>query len=466
VLQNATTFSHLSFPLANTVVTQTDVLVESTHTYNTVLTQGLLTGGYVQFRSFEQHLGENVPTDTLNPAVGPYMDLYLQHNLLQAFGTGVNGRIIRISEKNIGAAEQTFRSQLLNLTANVLNLYWDLVSANNEFAARQHGLDAAQKFYEDTKQQIQIGTLASVELPRAEVEVASRKQDLIIAQANVSQQETALKDVLTRTPDPLVEAARIVPLDRIQPPAEDELPPLRQLVATALKKRPDVAIAKIRDETAEINAMGTENGLLPTLQVYGRLRDRGLAGTPKPGQGAAPYFYGGYGTALGQIFRRDFPSQTGGAYLLIPLQNHQAQGDYGVDQLQLKQSQLSGERDLNQIVVDISNQIVALRQARARYTQAVQSRRLQEQLLAAERQKFSFGVSTITNVIVAQRALVTAETSEVAAQSSYAHARVSLDQVTGQTLDANHVSLEEGLSGHVAREFVIPATVETPGAAH
>jgi outer membrane protein TolC len=131
-----------------------------------------------------------------------------------------------------------------------------------------------------------------------------------------------------------------------------------------------------------------------------------------------------------------------------------------VDQLQLQQSKLSGRRDQNQIVVDISNQATALRQARSRYNQALATRKLQEELLSAEQQKFSFGVSTLSNIIIAQRALVAAQTAEVTAQSSYAHARVSLDQVLGETLDVNHVSLDEGLSGKVQRESALPTSVE------
>ena len=56
---------------------------------------------------------QNAPTDYLNPSVEPVVQIYLRHNLLQGFGTGVNGRFIRVAEKNIQAAQETFRSQLL-----------------------------------------------------------------------------------------------------------------------------------------------------------------------------------------------------------------------------------------------------------------------------------------------------------------------------------------------------------------
>ena len=66
--------------------------------------------------------------------------------------------------------------------------------------------------------------------------------------------------------DPLLDtAAVIVPLDSIRIPAEDDVPPLRNLVAKALEQRPDIAIAKINDETQQILAVGTRSEVKPLL---------------------------------------------------------------------------------------------------------------------------------------------------------------------------------------------------------
>jgi outer membrane protein TolC len=149
------------------------------------------------------------------------------------------------------------------------------------------------------------------------------------------------------------------------------------------------------------------------------------------------------GNALGQVFRDNFPSRRVGALFAGTIHNRVAQGDYGVEQLQLRQSDLVERRNQNQIVVDISNQMVALRQARARYSQAVDSRKLQEQLLEKSQQSFSFGAATISDMEAAQTALVNAQETEVTSLSAYSHARIGLDQVLGQTLDVNHVSVEQ-----------------------
>jgi outer membrane protein len=461
VLQSTTTQAHLTQPQANTVLSQTSALVQSIRTTNSTVQMGLLSGGIVQFRNYEQSFKENAPSDTLNPAVGPHMDLAIQQNLLQGFGVKLNDRGIRIAKINTGASLESFRSQLLDLVANVLNNYWDLASAGDETKARQRAQENAQKFYSDTQKEIAAGGLPRVELSRAAAEVAARRQDLIVSQANLRQRGDALKALLVRTPDPAVEAAEVIPLDRIEIPESDNLPALRQLVTSAMANRPDVVVSRLRDETSEISLLGTQNPLLPSLQVTGQTYDRGVAGTPQANSGsvANPYFVGGYGTALGQILRRNFPNYSGSVSFSIPLGNRTAQGDYGIDQLQFRQSQVSGQRDTNAIVVDISARMSALRQARSRYSAALNTRTLQEQLLDADQEKFSSGMATFNDIINDQRALVTAQISEVNALAAYAHARVSLDQTLGDTLERNHVSMAEGLSGRVTRESKPPDVV-------
>ncbi len=451
VLQNTSTFSHLTQPQANTVVSQTTALVDSEHTYNTVLQEGLLSGGLVQFRDYEQYLKENAPSDVLNPVQAPHMDLFIRHNFLQGFGIALNNRSIRIAKKNIGAARETFRSQLIDLVASVLNLYWDLVSGYDEVKARRHALDLAEKFLSDTRKEIGFGVQARYELPRAEAEVASRRMDLRIAEAAVEQEAESLRQALSRKEEPLLEAAQIIPTDHIQVPDNDDLPPLRELVKLAMTQRPDVAVARVKDEVAQINALGTTNPLLPTLQGSAQTYDRGAAGTPQASSGVAPapQLVGGYGTALGQVFRRDFPNNQASIYLSIPFNNRQAQGDYGVDQLQLRQSDVSGQRDNNQIVVDISKQMSALRQTRARYSEASNTRNLQEQLLEADQKRFASGSATLNELVTDQRNLAEAQLTEIAAMGLYAHARVALDQVLGETLEKNNVSFEDALAAKV-----------------
>jgi outer membrane protein len=458
VFQNATSFQHITTPQPNLTVSQVSSLIDSRHIINSFVQQGLITGGFVQLTANESYLKENAPTNNLNPGVAPVIQITVRHSLLQGFGVAVNRRFITVAEKQIGASRETFRSQLLNLVASVLNLYWDLVADDDDLKVRLRALEAAQKFLEDTKKQIELGAIARVELLRPEADYSARRQELAISQATVRQQENLLKTAMSKTglEDPLVDAADIVPLDHVEVPEQDDLPGLRALLARALAKRPDVTLAKISDETGEILALGTINTLLPTLQGVYATWNAGQAGVPVQGNPPDPKFVGGLGTALGQVFRRDYYSQRLGANFNIPLYNRQAQGDYGIDQLQLRQGDLIERRNMNAILVAISNQMVALRQARARYSQAVDTRALQEQLLEKEQQMFNFGGATITDVVAARTTLLAAQLAEVEALAAYGRARVALDQTLGETLEVNHISIGDALNGRVSRESKLP----------
>jgi outer membrane protein TolC len=156
---------------------------------------------------------------------------------------------------------------------------------------------------------------------------------------------------------------------------------------------------------------------------------------------------GGIGTALGQVFRRNFPTENAGVFALAPFRNRQAQADYGIDQLQLRQTQLTTQKDIKQAEVDILNAVIALQQSRARYDAAARNRLLAQQLLDAERKKFTLGASTPYNVVQQQRDLATAQSGEIAALATYSNARVLLDQTAGTTLETNHISIADARAG-------------------
>ncbi|MDQ2840147.1 MAG: TolC family protein, partial [Acidobacteriota bacterium] len=171
---------------------------------------------------------------------------------------------------------------------------------------------------------------------------------------------------------------------------------------------------------------------------------------------ANPYFIGNIGTALGQMLRRNFPSENAAGFIGATLRNRQAQADYAIDQLSIRQSELQMAKDANQVAVDISNQSIGLQQARVRYQAAVRNRILQRQLLDAEQKKFALGASTTYAVVQQQRDLTTAQSAEVAALVAYSDARISLDQTLGTTLQTHNVSMQEAANGQVAHKSTLP----------
>ena len=325
---------------------------------------------------------------------------------------------------------------------SVLNNYYSLAAGFEDMKAKLGALEAARTFLSETQRRLELGAVAELDVTTARNQVAVAQQALVNSQSTLRQTELQLKNLISRTGigDPVIADVQIVPLDPIEIPAEDNLPPLKELVQQALSKRSDLIAARENVKVSEASAIATVNGLLPTGVVLATKSNAGTAGVPVNRQTADRYFYGGNGTALGQIFRNNFPSQNIGAFAQFQLHDSVAQADWAIDQLQLRQQELGVARTMNQAQVDVANAVVAMNQARARYDAAVQNRVLNQRLFEAEQKKFAVGESTTYNVTQMQRDLVNGQAAELSALVSWRSARINLDQTTGATLEVHHVS--------------------------
>ena len=406
-----------------------------------------------------------------NPSKTVNANIQVQQRLLQGFGFAVNNRNIRIARNNYKVSELVFKQQVIATVASVIGLYWDLVAANEDVVVKRQALALNQKLYDDNKKQVEIGTLAPIEIIRAEAEVARSQQELTISETNLLQQETVLKNALSRTgvANPALADSRIIATDKIRIPENEPVQPIQDLVNKAMDFRPEVEQSRINIESSKIGLVGTKNALKPTVDAFGTFQNNGLSGTlnqlpvpPVPGAtnvnpinrnpaAVDGYFLGGYGTALSQVFRRNFPDYSIGVTLNIPLRNRGAQADMLREQLAVRQSEVRLQQQLNQVRVDVQNAVISLQQARARHQTSVKNRVLQEQTLDAEQKKYGLGASTIFFVIQAQRDLTSAQANEVAALSAYARSRNDLERATGQTLVANSIEMEEALKGTVSK---------------
>ena len=460
VLYLYTNFVHQTIPESNLTLSLTPTLIYDYQTYAAQYSQSFLTGTYTQLSYGSTRNRFNSPLYDINPYTTGYLDLYVTQNLLQGFGISVNNRNIRVAKNNLKVTDLQLKLQVITTVSAVLNLYWDLVSFNEDLRIKQEALTTAQQLYEGNQKQVELGTLPAIEVTRAAAEVSAAKESLLIAQTNAAQQETVLKNALSRNAvvSQTLDEVHIVPLDHITVPETDDLKPTPELVNLALAQRPEIGKAKINIESSNINLTGSKNYLLPTLVANFELTNNGLSGPANPaslrlsGLVPPPAYVGGYGNMLRQIFGRDYPNYSAGFSLNIPFRNRVAQADYVADQLSLRQSQLQYQKAAAQIRVDVKNAVIGLRQARARYETAVATRSLAQQTLEAEQNRFRFGESTIATVVQAERDLATDQSAEVQAMANYTHAKIAFDEAVGQTLDVNSISMEEAAAGRVARD--------------
>lgn len=453
-----TNFAHTTTPQSNTFLVGVDSLVLGTRSFQAQYQENFVWGMSAQMTFASNRTDVNSRNFSLNPYTSGSLDVQITQNLLQGFGASVNGRNIRVQRNNLKVMDLQFQQQLITTVSAVLNLYWDLVSFREDVQARQRELDAAQQLLDDNRKQVELGALAEIEITRAEAQVYSSQQDLVVAQTNLLQQETILKNALVR--DGIqranLENVRVVPLDRIEIPASDNLQPLDQLVSRATGQRVEVETDKINIDSNQKNLVGIKNSLKPSLQAFAEATNNALSGDATNALALALPFAGGYGNFLSQIFERHYPNYSAGVSLNITLRNRAAQADYTTSQLELRQNELNLRKAINQVRVDVENAVIGLQQARARYNAAEKARELQQQTLNADQEKLRLGASTPYQVVQDQRDLASAVSTEVQAMANYTHARIAFDQAMGTTLETNHVSIDEAKAGKISRPSTLP----------
>jgi outer membrane protein TolC len=456
-------FAHTTSPQSNTVLSGTTSLVTNTRSYQVAYSQNFSFGLNAQLNYSSNHIHVNSTSFTLNPYTAGSLDLQLTQNLLNGFGRAVNTRNIRVQKNNLKVTDLQFKQQVITTVSAVLNLYWDLVTFNEEVKSRQQAVDTADQLLKNNQSQVRIGTLAEIEVTRAQSQLYAARQDLLVAQTNLMQQETVLKNALSRAGVATAELAdvHIVPLDTIVVPPADDLRSVGELVGVAMANRVELEQARINLDSNRTNLAGVKSSLKPSLQAFADVANNGLSGDPSAlaiAQGGVPYFDGGYGTMLAQIARRNFPNYSAGVSLNIPLRNRAAQADYVTSQLEIRQNELNLQKQVNQIRVDVQNAVIGLQQARARYIAAQEARVLSQQTFDGDRKKYELGATTSYQVVQDQRDLASAQSSEVQAMANYTHARIQFDQAIGVTMDVNQISITEAVAGTVtAQPSILPA---------
>ncbi len=458
-------FQHATSPQSNTFLVGLTALTQDSRSYQAQYSQNWSFGLNAQVTYASTWAKVNSPNFALNPYTTGDLDLQVTQNLLYGFGSAVNNREILVQKNNMKVTDLNFKQQLILTVSSVLNLYWDLVSFNEDLRSREEEVRTAQQLLDDNKKQVDLGSLAEIEITRAEAQYYAAKQDLLISQTNIMQQETVLKNALSRrgVAIPELVSVRIIPLDKIVIPDKDEFKPIEQLVTEAMGQRADVEQSKLNIKSKEVLLVGIKNSLKPNLQAFAELTNNGLSGqlTAFALEAGAPgYFAGGYGNLLAQIARRNFPNYSAGLSLNIPLRNRAAQSDYATSLLEIRQDELNLQKTTNQVRVDVQNAVIGLEQARARYEASVKARVLQDKTLDADQRKLNLGATTPFQVVQDQRDMANARSSEAQAMANYSHARIQFEQAMGTTLDANHVSIAEALSGHGGPASTLPAEIK------
>ena len=492
------TFDNRTIPINNPLTSGTGTGVSTlsslvTHTaqYNIQYNQGFATGTTFFTAWNNTRSSSSSQANLFNPSVQSSLFVGFQQQLLNGFGLGVNTRNIRIAKNNRKIADWAFTQQAITTVTNTINAYWELVFARENVKVQQQAVTVAQKLYNDNRKQLEIGTMAPLDVTRAESELATDRQNLIVAQTAQLQNQQVLKNAISKNPlAPNFVNVELIPTELPTRPQIIEAATFEEAVREAFIKRPELQEQALNLLNSDIDVKATRNALLPTATLTAQYGSVGLAGnqatfgtppgtfvatdipivdaagnptgsfvgTPVPGA-----FTGisktGFTDAVSSVFHNNFPDYQVSLNVQIPIRNRSAQADNQRSILTQRQLEAQLQQLKNAALLDVRNTYIALEQDRARVDAASKARELQQQTFDAEQKKYQLGASTVYLVIQTQRDLIAAQGTELRALADLAEAKANYERAVGRTLEVNRVSIADGKSGEVERETLIPGTL-------
>ena len=451
------------------------VLNTNTNTYNFGYGQGFVTGTNLQAAITNLRVTTDNGFQTYSPSLNSTFRATVTQHLLQGAGIWVNKRFMYQALNDKRITDSAFRQQMLYTVDQVETIYWGLVQAFENVEAKQRALEQSTQLLSDNQKQLEIGSMAPLDVVNAQSNVASDKQALISAQNSLNYQQQVIKQAIARNlNDPVLSSAPVIPTDRVSlDPIPEESQPVEELVQTAFKQRPELEQAALTVRNDEITLRGSRNALLPTLDVYGFYGSSALGGAQNPkaynffsGQPYPPGTFPtiGYGEVFTNLYNSSASDKGAGFTLNIPLRNRQQQSVQERSLMEYRQAELRLEQLYTQIRMQVVNGMYAINNDRAAVQAAEAARDFNQQSLDAEEKKLRLGASTTANVLQQQRNLALAEANMIAAHASYANDRARLYQILATTMQHYGINLDDAAKGVVnAQPLVTGVQQVKPG---
>jgi outer membrane protein len=369
---------------------------------------------------------------TFNPTFNSFLSISASQPLLQNFRIDAPRQQLRLAKINRQLSDISFRQTIINTVASVKFYYYDLIYAIDNLGAAQKSLDLAKKLLEENEIRVKVGTMAPLDVISARSEVAGREVDVIVAENAVREAEDNLKRVIFPENDPAMWHTRIELLDR---PSAAPMPvDIDAAVTKALEQRTDVTSARKSLERSDVSLQYRRNQLLPQVDLVATYGGSGAGGTqiirdPPLDGPVVDTIPGGYGDALNEVFKADFPTWTIGVNFSYAVPNRSAKAAAAQAQLSKEQALASLRRLELQVAAEVRTAGRAVESGVKQVASTKAARELAAERLDAEQKKFEAGMSTNFLVTQAQRDLAVAEVNEIQAIANYAKSVVNFQRV-------------------------------------
>jgi outer membrane protein TolC len=445
---------HTTTQEANEIVSGVPTLKTNTIEVLSSFSQSFPIGTNLSISYQGERVAQNTPYNLINPELYSNFALQISQPLLAGFGIATNERYIRIAKRGAQITDLAFKAQVIATVTQVQNIYWDLVNAYDSEQISERSLGFANKNLSDDQKQLELQAIPAMQVMTDQSAVATAEGNLTVARASLRLNELLMKNALTKVDNPAIDEMPVIPLDlqgENDPNADKNID---DLIATAEKKRPEVAIYKMEAEVHKQSLRDINSELLPTLNMYGLYAGSGTAGPTNPlcnpkTQDCTTTLPTGFPAMFANTFNYSSPEYQVGMTLSINLRNRQAKADQFRAVLEYRQSQISSEQQQKTILFDVRNSKFALEQAQAHVQAAQKAHDLAEKTFGITKQEQALGAKSGLDTLNAEIALAVAESALDAAQTAYEKAKVDIDRATGETLERTGVSIDDAKLGVV-----------------
>jgi outer membrane protein TolC len=423
------------------VLAGADIIVRERQIFSPTVTQltpwGSVLG--IDFQAFRQE--DNTTRSNPNPFFLADADLTLTTPLLRNFGSLPTNRGIRIAQLNSDISREVFEQRVATTLQEVENAYWNLVEARQQVEVARESLSLARELHGMNRVRVDVGTLAPLELVQSEVGIATRQEEIILAEAAVENAEDALRRLLHLEQGELWER-------RIEPttPAETERLDidLAAAITTAMAERPELRNQQLRLDLLDLEYRFYRNQALPSLDLQARYGYNGIGGDVRDENGRV-IIPGGLSDAFSQVRDADFDGWSVQLNFGYPVQNRAARARRAIAAVDLEQGRHELSDLEESIQVEVRTAVRGVRTAAQQIESTRASRGLAERNLEAERKRYENGLSTSFQVLEIQEDLTAARSREVSAIAAYRRALAEYWRATGRLLEAEGVEFEDPL---------------------
>jgi outer membrane protein TolC len=425
-----------------------DQVEVQTSDYYGQLTQEIPTGGRFQMTLYSYQTETTARFQTINPRFGSQLRFDLTQPLLKDFGFKVSQREIIIANNNTAISEIQLKQTLLDTIYNVEEAYWNYVGSIEYQKVMQQSLELAQDLLVKNTKEVEVGMLAPIEVLTARSEVARREADILQAESMIKSTQDRLKTILNLSSRADIDLMKIVPMDK--PTYEEREVSLEEALSMGLQLRPDLQTIRTDMKNKDLDLSFAKNQLLPELNLEASFWSPGLSGTqllyeddnPLTGNiiGTVP---GNSSDALRDALKFKYKNWTVGLTLSVPITSIVTRAQYAQARVNLEQAQVNLQNQEQQAFLEIRNAVRDV-QTNFKQVQAYKlARELAQEKLEAEQKKLKVGLATNYEVLLHQRDLADAQSSELRSIINYNLALAALDRALGATLEKKNIKMTE-----------------------